>query len=173
MEAYTSIFDSIPWREVGHTVIQTITLYWLLLLGLRLVGRRVFGEMSPQDIIILLLIAESCNLGLTNEQAGYWGAVASVLTIFGVGAFAERVAPLRRILEEQPVVLFKNGQLHKREMKRNLVDENDLNQVAREYGLDSYHEFEAMTLEGDGSITGTLRLEMRSPRHRRQKPLEG
>jgi uncharacterized membrane protein YcaP (DUF421 family) len=159
---YTSIFDAIPWEAVGHTVIQTFTLYWLLLLGLKLVGRRVFGEMGPQDLIILLLIAESCDLGLADEKAGYWGTVASVLTILVVGGIVERVPPIRKFLEDKCVVLFRNGQLDKRLMDKNLVEEEELEKAAREYGLDSYRDFTSLMLEGDGSITGIVKPEART-----------
>ncbi len=106
---YISIFDPVPWQEVGHTVLQTLTLYWFLLLGIKLVGRRVFGEMGPQDMIVLLLVAEACDLGLTNERAGYWGTVFSVLTILVTGVIVERIAPLRRALEDSAIVVFENG----------------------------------------------------------------
>jgi uncharacterized membrane protein YcaP (DUF421 family) len=158
---YTSIFDPIPWEAIGHTVIQTFTLYWLLLIGLKLVGRRVFGEMGPQDLIILLLIAEACDLGLANEKAGYWGTIASVLTILVVGGIIERVPFIRKFLEDNAVVLFKDGQLDKRQMRKNLVEEEELEKVAREYGLNSYQDFSTLVLEGDGSITGVIKPEVR------------
>ena len=76
---YVTLFQAVPWEPVGVSVVQTVVIYWLVLLGVKLVGRRVFGEMGPQDMVILFLIAESCDLGLTNEEAGFWGSVASVL----------------------------------------------------------------------------------------------
>lgn len=160
---YTSIFDPIPWDAVGHSILQTIAIYWLLLLGLKLVGRRVFGEMGPQDLIILLLIAEACDLGLSDEKAGFWGTIASVLTILAMGGLIERLTPLRQLLEERSVTLMKNGRLDRIQMRRNMVQEEDLNHTAREYGLASYRDFELMTLESDGKITGIVRPEKRNP----------
>lgn len=159
---YTSIFDPIPWQAVGHSILQTFTLYWLLLIGIKLVGRRVFGELAPQDFIILLLIAESCNLGLANEQAGYWGTVFSVLTILTTGAMVERIQPLRNLLEDKPLDLLKNGKPLATVMKKSLVEENDLLSAARRYGLPDFSMFEKMTLEGDGTITGVLKPEYRN-----------
>lgn len=167
---YTTIFDPVPWQAIGHTILQTLTLYWLLLLGIKAIGRRIFGEMGPQDLIILLLIAEACDLGLADERAGYWGTIASVLTILATGAMVERVPSLRRALESKAVVLFEDGSLRRGAMKKCLVDEEDLERVAREYGLASYEDFERMMLEGDGGITGVLRSELRGPRRRLETP---
>lgn len=159
---YTTLFDPIPWDAVVHTVIQTFILYWLLLLGLKAVGRRVFGEMGPQDLIILLLIAEACDLGLADEKAGFWGAIASVLTILAVGGVIERIPFIRRFLEDEAVILLKDGKLDKELMRKNLVGEEELDKVAREYGLESYQDFSTLVLEGDGSITGVVRPEIRN-----------
>jgi uncharacterized membrane protein YcaP (DUF421 family) len=158
---YTSILDAIPWYAVGLSILQTVTIYWLLVIGMKLVGRRVFGEMGPQDMIILLLIAEACDLGLSHEDAGYWGTVFSVLTILIMGAMVERIPPLRNKLSDSPIELVKDGQPLAQVMKKSLVEESDLLSTAREYGIPDFSAFETMTLESDGSITGVLKPEYR------------
>ena len=168
--AYVSLFDPIPWQAVGNSVLQTFVLYWLVLLGIKKVGRRVFSEMSPQDIVVLMMVAEACNLGLSDDRAGFWGTVASVLTLFATGGLVERIRPLKRLLEEDPITLYEYGQLNKPALKKNLVDENDLQQVAHQYGLQDYTDFTCMTLEGDGSITGVL-PDKQSRQHQTDKPV--
>lgn len=82
---YTAITDIPDVQAIWLSMAQTFCIFILILGGLKLVGRRVFAEQTPQDLIILLLIAESCDLGLTHEDAGFWGTVASVLTILFMG----------------------------------------------------------------------------------------
>lgn len=55
---YVGILDVPPLRFVLLSVVQTFTLFVAFLLGLKIVGRRVFGEKGPQDLVILVLIAE-------------------------------------------------------------------------------------------------------------------
>ncbi|HEY9685788.1 MAG TPA: YetF domain-containing protein [Coleofasciculaceae cyanobacterium] len=117
--------------------------------------------MGPQDLIILLLIAESCDLGLANEKAGYWGTIASVLTILVMGGIIERVPFIRKWLDGPTVVLCKDGQPDRKQMRKCLVDEDDLEKVAREYGMESYRDFNIIVLEGDGSLTGIVKPEFR------------
>ncbi|MDB5491627.1 MAG: hypothetical protein JWO78_1476 [Micavibrio sp.] len=152
---YVSIFDPIPWPEVGLGVFQTATLYVLLILGLKIVGRRVFAEMGPQDMILLLLVAEACDIGLTPEGAGYWGTVASVLTLFFLVGITERIAPLRRLTESKPVILFHQGKLLVN-LEKYLLDEGDMDASVRKYGLGSYRDAETLILEDDGNITAIL-----------------
>jgi len=152
---YISIFDPVPWPDVGLSVLQTATLYVLLLLGLKIVGRRVFAEMGPQDMILLLLVAEACDIGLTPEGAGYWGTIASVLTLLMLVGVTERVKPLRQLTENKPVILFHNGQ-RLVNLRKYLIDTDDLDAAVRKYGLSSYMQAETLILEDDGSITAVF-----------------
>lgn len=153
---YASIFDSVPWADVGIAALQTFTLYWIVLIGLRMVGRRVFAELGPQDLILLLLVAESCDLGLTPEDSGYWGTLASVATLLATVAVVERVPALRKLTENKPVLLYEDNRLQTN-LKKYLIEESELDSVARLYGLSSYTQFQTLVLEDDGTITGVVR----------------
>jgi len=154
---YVGIFDKPPMEAVLLSILQAALLFTLVLLGLKLVGRRVFGEQSPQDLVILLLIAEASNLGLSDQRAGFWGTVASVLTILLLGWICERYNKLRRALESDPIVLFRDGHLNRKLLQKHMMDASDLEMAAHEYGLSSYREFEKIILEGDGKLTGVLK----------------
>lgn len=143
------------------SILQTASIFILVLAGLKLVGRRIFGEKSPQDLVLLVLIAESSNLGLTDQRAGYWGTVASVITILFMGWLCERIPPLRRLIEAKSIILFREGRLDRKTLEKHMLDETDLDAVAHEYGLSNYREFSKVILEGDGQITGILPLRVR------------
>lgn len=70
---YVGILDVPPLRFVLLSIVQTFTLFVAVLLGLKVVGRRVFGEKGPQDLVILVLIAEAASSGLNHQGAGYIG----------------------------------------------------------------------------------------------------
>jgi uncharacterized membrane protein YcaP (DUF421 family) len=153
---YVSIFDVPPLKFVVLSIVQTVTFFIAILLGLKLVGRRVFGERGPQDLVILILIAEACNSGLNHQQAGYWGSVASIITILFLGWLCEKTKSIRQFLEGRPVFIYARGTLDRTLMEKHMVDETDLEMAAREYGLGSYHDFSAIVLEGDGAVTGVV-----------------
>lgn len=150
---YTTIFTFPSWEHIGLAVLQTTTIFCLVLVGLHVVGRRVFAQRGPQDLILIVLVAEACDLGLAPEEAGYWGTVASVLTLFVLGYVTERVPLLRHLLNEKPIPLYSEGKLHYEAMKKHMIDVEDLEEVAREEGSLSYKDFDVMMLEGDGTIS--------------------
>ena len=153
---YVSIFAVPPLKFVLLSILQSVTLFVAVLLGLKFVGRRVFGEKGPQDLVILVLIAEACNSGLSHQEAGYWGSAASVLSILLLGWLCEKTKCIRQFLEGRPVFLYERGTLDRTLMEKHMVDEADLELAAREYGLASYHDFSTIVLEGDGAVTGVV-----------------
>lgn len=153
---YIGILSAPPIEAIFLSSLQTASLFILVLSGLKLVGRRIFGEKSPQDLVLLMLIAEACGFGLSDQRAGYWGTVASVITILFMGWLCERIPALRRLIEAKPIILFKEGRLDRKNLETHMLDERDLETVAHEYGLSSYREFSSVILEGDGQITGIL-----------------
>lgn len=51
---YSTIFTFPPWEHIGLAVLQTATIFWLVLVGLHVVGRRVFAQRGPQDLILIV-----------------------------------------------------------------------------------------------------------------------
>lgn len=150
---YADIFTFPHWTLIALSILQTTVIFCLIIGGLKLVGRRVFAQRDPQDLVIIFLVAETCDLGLTHEGAGFWGSIASVLTLLLLGHVVERFEILRHMLSRKPVVLFENGRLYVEQMRKYFIDLEDLDEVARENGSNSYREFGAIFLEGDGRIS--------------------
>lgn len=61
-----------------------------------------------------------------NMQGFGWGTVASVITLLVLGYLTERIGFIRRPLNEDPIIFFEDGNLHKALMRKHMVDENDL-----------------------------------------------
>lgn len=117
-------------------------------------GAGSFAEQSPQDLVVLVLIAEACDLGLSDEKAGYWGTIASVITILVLGWLCERIPSLRKFFGGSAVLLFKDGKLYHGRLEKFMVNQEDLDVMAREHGKSSYKDFKEIYVEGDGKLTG-------------------
>lgn len=163
MQRYPSVLDlgAIPWRDVGLAALQTFILYWVTMAGLKLVGRRAFGELGPQDIVLLLLLSEAFSVGLMPQQGGFWASLTSGVTLLTVVAVTERVPLLRRLLDSRPVDVVTRGRERREAMERFYVDAGDLEKLAREYGVPDAGAFERIVIEGDGKLTGVLKPEHR------------
>ncbi len=154
---YVSLFDMPDWGAVALSAVQSVILYLLALTGLKLAGRRMFAEMGAQDLVVLLLVADASNLGLTHDGGGFWSSVASVVTVISLGVVLERIPVLHMLVEGRPLTLYDNGRLNRRCMDKCKVEMGELDEVARKYGLAHYTAFQRIVIEADGTLTGTVR----------------
>ncbi len=159
MTTYVTLFDPIPWPAVGISFLQTFIIYWVVLLGLKLLGRRSFGQLGPQELILLLLISEATDLGLTHLDSGFWGSLASVIALLLTVYLVDQIPLLSAFLESSPVVIVEKGQIKTEALQKFQISEKDLNHAAREHGVYDPSQFDLLVLESDGKLAGVLKKE--------------
>lgn len=155
---YITIFSPVPWNEVGISFFQAFVIYWVVLLGMRMVGRRTFGQMGPQEMILLLIISEATDLGVTHGDAGFWGSVASIAALLLTVLLVDKVSCLEKLLEGNAVTLMENGRYNQELLKKHRIQMDDLEKVSRKYGV-PLEAFDCLILEGDGEISGVVKRE--------------
>jgi uncharacterized membrane protein YcaP (DUF421 family) len=145
--------DTNGWEIVARTVI----IYGALLAGLRLAGKRQLGQMTPFDLVVILLIANAVQNAMVGPDTSVTGGLiaASVLIAANYGlAFArERIPALRFAVQGTPTLLMNNGRLIVEHLRKEGLDREDVLMAAREHGIDSLDGVHAAVLETDGSIS--------------------
>lgn len=141
------------WAIVARTAI----VYLALLGGLRLAGTRELGQMTPFDLVVILLIANALQNAMVGPDTSVTGGLiaAAVLLILNLALarFRKRLPWLRRIAEGEPVLLVTDGRVLQERLQRVGLDEADLAQAAREHGIDGLAEVRQAVLEVDGTIS--------------------
>lgn len=167
---YRGIFELPLFPELAMTVLQTVVLFAVILAGLKLAGRRVFAERTQQDLIVIVLVSEAAGYGLPHEEAGFWASFVSVVTIIFLASVLERNAWLRRLLNPAPVLIYADGKLDRRAMRKFFIDAEMLDEMAREHALDSYRAFEKIYLEGEGQLNGVLKAPLSHDKPQAPRP---
>lgn len=143
-----------PWWEIAA---RTGLVYVMLLVGLRLGGKRELGQMSPADLVVILLIANAVQNAMVGTDVSVTGGLIAAGVLLGanalLGRFEHRLPWLRRISEGEPVVLVSNGEVMGRQMARHGIEPAELEQAAREHGLAGLAEVKQAILEVDGTIS--------------------
>ena len=144
-----------PWE----LVVRGATIYFALMILIRLSGKRTVGEFTPFDIIVLLLISEAAQGGLTAGDESITGTLILCTTLialnFALGFISARSKTVDKVLEGEPVLLMRNGKLLKTALLRNNVPEEDLDEAIRRQGAKSRDEVKIAVLEVSGEITVT------------------
>lgn len=148
----------VPGSGIGLTVPRTMLVYLLVLVVLRLAGKRTLGEMNTFDLAILLIVSEAVQPALVGDDHSLTNAALILLTLVGMDAllgFAKDRSPtLSTWLDDVPAVLLEDGQPREQVMRRHRVDVDDLLQAARQqHGLLALQSVRYAILERGGNIS--------------------
>jgi uncharacterized membrane protein YcaP (DUF421 family) len=143
-----------PWWEI---ILRTAVVYIVVLVLLRVAGKRELGQMSPVDLVVILVIANAVQNAMTGGDNSLIGGVIAATTLVvintGFGKIAHRIPYAAHLFESEPTQLVKRGKLIQRNLERENVEEAELMMAAREHGIEDLAGVESAYLERDGSIS--------------------
>lgn len=144
---------SLPWWEL---VVRAATVYAMLLLLIRLSGRRTVGQFTPFDLLVVMLLSESVSNALTGGDESIAAGLISATTLIGlnllVAATSARVVAIQTALQGEPVLIGKDGRIFSDTLRKLHVPEADVQQALREADCD-IDRMQCAFLEADGRIS--------------------
>jgi uncharacterized membrane protein YcaP (DUF421 family) len=142
------------WYEI---ILRTFVVYFVVLVLLRAAGKRELGQMTPFDLVVILVIANAVQNAMTGGDNSLIGGViaASTLTLvnIAVGRWGPRVPIVRQLVVSEPTLLLRDGTPITANMEREQIGVDELRMAAREHGIDELSKVAAAVLEEDGSIS--------------------
>lgn len=160
-------FDlTMPWWEF---VLRGAVGYIGLLIVMRIAGKHAFGEMSPFDIVVLILVGGVLRPALLGDDKSVLGPFIVVTTILAVdsllGLLAARSVLFNRWVEGRSVLLVRHGDLLHATMRRHGVAQAALERELRSKGLNSADDVEEARLEANGRISVLKRTSVADTHH--------
>ncbi|HWZ80419.1 MAG TPA: YetF domain-containing protein [Candidatus Sulfotelmatobacter sp.] len=145
----------------GHVLLQIVLrtgiIYLLVLIGVRLSGKREVGQMTPFDLTLLLLLSNSVQNAMTGPDTSLAGGAVAACTLlvlnYGVAAVSGSNRRLRRLIQGEPSLLVHDGKVIESHMARERVSLDELHRALREHGINSCDQVALAVLEVDGSIS--------------------
>jgi uncharacterized membrane protein YcaP (DUF421 family) len=138
-------------------VLRAIIIYVLVFTFTRALGRRELSTLQPFDFILLVVIGDLIQSGVTQNDLSVTGVLIVVCTIgilqviFSYLSF--RFRRVRPLMQGEPIVLVENGQLIDRNMRRERLTLDDLAEKARLSEIESIDEVKWAVLETNGDIS--------------------
>src|SRR5579859_4121652 len=122
-------------------ILRTGTIYLLVLIGVRLSGKREVGQMTPFDLTLLLLLSNSVQNAMTGPDTSLLGGVAAAATLlilnYVVANLSGRNRRMRRMIEGEPSLLIHDGKVNDVHMAKEHVSADELHRALREHGINS------------------------------------
>lgn len=140
------------------SVIRGALIYIIMLVIIRISGRRTMAEATPFDFVLLLIVAETTQQALLGDDFSLTNAVVLIMTLFGIDialSYAKRWFPrLALVLDGRPTLLIADGQIDRRALKKARMDESDILVAARsQHGLERMEQIKHAVLETDSGIS--------------------
>lgn len=145
---------AVPWWEL---IVRSVIVYGFLIALLRITGKRQVGQLSPFDLVLLLVLSNavqnSMNAGDNSLVGGLISATSLVGLNFVVGLATYRHKKLEALIEGHPLVLIHNGVLIEAVMAKAQLTHHELNAALRQAGCASVEEVHSAILENNGTIS--------------------
>ena len=138
-------------------ILRAFVIFFLLLIVMRAVGRRELNTMEPFDVILLVVIGDLVQQGVTQSDYSLTGAVMVIATItlltVSTSYLSFRFRRLRPVLEGEPLVLLQDGRPIERNLRRERITLEELRSAARQQQIASLERVRLAILETDGMIS--------------------
>lgn len=142
---------------IWQLVLRSAVIYVVLLLGLRLFGKREVGQFTLFDLVLVLLVANAVQPAITGPDSSLIGGLVIVVTLFGLNAIVAllrgRNPLLRRLTEGEATVIARDGSWIPSALRHEGLETEDCLMALREHGFATVDDVALAVLETDGTIS--------------------
>jgi uncharacterized membrane protein YcaP (DUF421 family) len=147
---------SVPFLEI---ILRGTIVYLVLFVLLRMTFRRIGGNIGLGDVLMIALVAAAAQNAIAREHHSVTDGLILIATIafwnYALDWLGQHVPLIQRFYHPPPLLLVKNGRLLHKNMRQELITEDELMSQLRRAGVQKLADVAEAYMEGDGSITVT------------------
>jgi uncharacterized membrane protein YcaP (DUF421 family) len=137
-------------------VLRAVLIYAGLLIALRIFGKREVGQFTLYDLVFILLVANALQPAITGPDTSLTGGFVLIVALVGMNYLVgklDNMPRFHRLFTPAPAVIVKDGKCLLDVMKREGVDQDEVEMSMREHGITDMKEVQLAVLEPDGTIS--------------------
>src|SRR5262245_9721709 len=138
-------------------VLRSVVVYAFLLVAFRVVGKRQLGQMTPFDLVVLLVISNVVQTALIGNDNSLGGGLIGATTLLVVNALVAwatfRSKRFRRVIEHTPTILVRHGRILPGNLAREHLSLSEFHAALRREGVVTVHGLRYVLLEQDGHLS--------------------
>ena len=155
------LFSGENWcKEVDRLIlsyVRTIILYLVLIMVIRLMGKRQIGQMEPSEFVVTMLVANLASIPMQDGAIPLYSGLVPILTVLGIelvlSALSLRSIGLRKVLCGKPVILIENGKILQDNLRKTRVTLDELTGHLREKDVLDLRSVQYAILETNGNLS--------------------
>ena len=136
---------------------RTLIIYAIVVLSLRLMGKRQIGQLQPSELVVAFMISELATIPLSDVDIPIMYGIVPMLALViceVVFSYASlKSERLRVLMNGKPQLLIRNGKLQRNELLRARINIDDLMEELRKVGVFSLSDIDTVVLETGGTIS--------------------
>ena len=138
-------------------LLRTVILYFLIMTGLRLMGKRQIGELEPSELVLTMMISDLATVPMQDFGSPLLAGVIPILTLLSLSMLLSQLSLLslrfRELMCGTPSILIRNGKLQQDAMRKNRYTLDELLEQLRGQGYVSVDEVRWAVLENSGQLS--------------------
>jgi uncharacterized membrane protein YcaP (DUF421 family) len=142
---------------VAEKILRPIVVYAILILGLRLAGKRELAQLNPFDLVVLLTLSNTVQNAIIGDDNSITGGIISAATLLLINylfvRFLYRHKKIDQIVEGDADTLIENGRIRMDRLRKEVITMPELETAAHKQGFVSLDEIERAVLEPGGAVT--------------------
>ena len=139
------------------TLLRTLILYIVIMVAMRIMGKRQVGDMQPSDLVVSLLISEIAAMPIDNiDRPIIIGIIAVFLLVFletALACISLKSGKLRRVVNGAPVIIINRGKVNRASLKRLRITTDELLETLRSQGFFDISTVQYAIIEPNGQLS--------------------
>ena len=136
---------------------RTVVLYTMLILAVRIMGKRQIGQMEPSEFVVAMLVADLAAIPMQNNAIPLVNGLVPMLVVMGLELILSHLSlksiRLRKMLCGKPVILIDNGRIVQENLRRTQVTLDELSGHLREKDVLDVQTVQYAILETNGNLS--------------------
>ena len=139
-----------------ETIIRVLIVYLFVMVGLRIIGKRTFGQLTPADLVVLMMIPEFFQQAISREDFSLTNALVATSTLLLLAMFTEtltyRFPRLASVVNGESVTVVSRGDLRTDAMDHERLSSEEIQDAMHRAGLERIEQVKWAVLYPDGSV---------------------
>jgi len=144
-------------NPILDVVVRSLCVYLFMVIAIRLFGKNQLSQLNAGDVVLLLLISNAVQNAMVGENTSLEGGLVAALVLFIANFIVKRLMfsnrKFSRFLEDDPVILVKDGKVDQKALDKVKISRDELEEAIREHGVDGIKKVKLSILEVDGNIS--------------------
>jgi uncharacterized membrane protein YcaP (DUF421 family) len=137
--------------------LSSACVYIFIVIAIRLFGKKEIAQLSIIDLVFILLISDAVQYSMINGDTSFLGGLCAAGTLFTVNALFKyaiyRSPKFSSLIQGNAIMLVYKGKIIKENMVKAKISDDEIQEAAREHGVESIEDIDLAILEVDGKIS--------------------